>query len=67
MALVGIIVPQMILYFRPLSVPAAEKNDYITNLYRLQDDGMQQLTYQPERLSNVRKRKIRKMEKLKEK
>ncbi|MCG7331925.1 S9 family peptidase [Salinicoccus roseus] len=31
-----------------------EKNDYITNLYRLQDDGMQQLTYQPERLSNVR-------------
>ena len=31
-----------------------EKNDYITNLYRLQDDGMQQLTYQAERLSNVR-------------
>ncbi|WP_342387986.1 S9 family peptidase [Salinicoccus bachuensis] len=31
-----------------------EKNDYITNLYRLQDGAMQQLTYQPERLSNIR-------------
>ena len=31
-----------------------EKNDYITNLYRLQEGAMQQLTYQPERLSNLR-------------
>ncbi|GAB3056181.1 prolyl oligopeptidase family serine peptidase [Salinicoccus sesuvii] len=31
-----------------------EKNDYITNLYRVQDESLQQLTYQKERLSNVR-------------
>lgn len=31
-----------------------EKNDYITNLYRVQEGSLQQLTYQKERLSNVR-------------